>query len=91
MSGWYLKRKYKLNMEEYLRSNELQAFYQIRERIDAFKELNDDRLEIDTSVGVESGVVSHPSVIGCKIFFPEDDWPRRSRKTAKEWLPEADS
>jgi len=75
MSGWYLQRKYALNMAQYFRSPELQAFYQLRERIDAFKELSDDRLEIDTLVGVEGGVVSHPSVIGCKIAFPENDWP----------------
>jgi len=75
MSGWYLQGKYGLNMAEYFRSHELQAFYQLKERIDTFKELGDDRLEIDTLVGVEGGVVSHPSVIGCKIVFPENDWP----------------
>lgn len=75
MSGWYLRGKYGLNMAEYFRNPELQAFYQLKERIDAFKELNDDRLEISTMVSVEGGVVSHPSVIGCRIVFPENDWP----------------
>ena len=65
MSGWYLKGKYELNMAEYFRNPEIQAFYQLKERIDAFKELDDDRFEISTTVGV----VSHPSVIGCKIVF----------------------
>jgi len=75
MSGWYLRRKYGLNMAEYFRDPEIQAFYQLKERIDAFKELDDDRLGINTTVGVNGGVVSHPSVVGCKIIFPEDDWP----------------
>jgi len=75
MSGWYLRRKYGLNMAEYFRDPELQAFYQLKERIDAFQELSDDQLGVDTLVGVEGGVVSHPSVIGCRIAFPENDWP----------------
>jgi len=75
MSGWYLRRKYALNMAEYFRNPEVQALYQLKERIDAFRELDDDRLEIGTIVGVTGGVVSHPSVIGCRIVFPEDDWP----------------
>jgi len=75
MSGWYLRGKYGLNMAEYFRSPELQAIYQLKERIDAFKELGDDRLGVSTTVGVEGGVVAHPSVIGCRIVFPEDDWP----------------
>jgi len=75
MSGWYLRGRYGLNMTEYFGDAELQAFYELKERIDAFKELDDDRLEIDTTVGVTGGVVSHPSVIGCRIVFPEDDWP----------------
>jgi len=75
MSGWYLQRKYGLNMAEYFRNPEIQAFYELKERIDAFKELDDDRFEISTTVGVNGGVVSHPSVIGCRIVFPEDDWP----------------
>ncbi|MFB0522668.1 MAG: uroporphyrinogen decarboxylase family protein [Candidatus Bathyarchaeia archaeon] len=73
-SGWYFRR-YGLNIGEYFRDPELQAFYQLKERIDAFRELDYDQLEIGTTVGVMGGVVSHPSVIGCKIVFPEDDWP----------------
>jgi len=75
MSGWYLRGRYGLNMAEYFRNVELQALYQLKERIDAFKDIGDDRLEINTAVGVEGGVVSHPSVLGCRIVFPEDDWP----------------
>jgi len=75
MSGWYLKRKYRLNLAEHFRNPELQALYQLKERIDAFEDLDDDRLEIDKSIVVHGGVVSHPSVIGCRIVFPEDDWP----------------
>jgi len=75
MSGWYLRGRYGLNMAEYFGDAELQGFYELKERIDAFKELDDDRLEIDTSIGVTGGVVSHPSVIGCRIVFPENDWP----------------
>jgi len=73
-SGWYF-RKYGLNMAEYFMDPEIQAFYQLKERIDAFKELDYDHLEIGTTVGVMGGVVSHPSVIGCRIVSPEDDWP----------------
>jgi len=75
MSGWYLRGRYGLNMALYFRDPEIQALYQLKEKIDAFKELDDDRLQIDTIVGVTGGVVSHPSVIGCRIVFPEDDWP----------------
>lgn len=75
MSGWYLRRRYGLNMAEYFRDAETQALYQLRERIDAFRELGDDRLGIGGNVGVTGGVVSHPSIIGCRLVFPEDDWP----------------
>jgi len=75
MSGWYLRGRYGLNMAEYFMNVELQALYQLKERMDAFKEIGDDRLEISTAVGVEGGVVSHPSVLGCRIVFPEGDWP----------------
>ncbi|MBO3802880.1 MAG: hypothetical protein JTT11_03245 [Candidatus Brockarchaeota archaeon] len=75
MSGWYLRGRYGLSMSEYFRNVELQAIYQLKERIDAFKEVGDDRLEISTRVGVEGGVVSHPSVLGCRIVYPEEDWP----------------
>ena len=75
MSGWYLRGRYGLNMTRYFQDSQIQVIYQLKEKIDAFKELDDDRLEIDTTVGVTGGVVSHPSVIGCRIVFPEDDWP----------------
>jgi len=75
MSGWYLRGRYGLNMAEYFRKVELQAIYQLKERTDAFREIGDDRLEISTTLGVEGGVVSHPSVLGCRIIFPEGDWP----------------
>jgi len=75
MSGWYLRGRYGLNMAEYFRNIELQALYQLKERADAFREIGDDRLEMSTTVGVEGGVVSHPSVLGCRIVYPEDDWP----------------
>ena len=44
-------------MAEYFRNPEIQAFYQLKERIDAFKELDDDRFEISMTVGVEGEVV----------------------------------
>lgn len=75
MSGWYLRGRYGLNMAEYFRSVELQALYQLKERADAFREIGDDRLEMSTTVGVEGGVVSHPSVLGCRIVSPDGDWP----------------
>lgn len=74
-SSWYLKGRYGLNMADYFRDPELQAIYQLKERIDAFREFDDDQLGIGTTIGVDGGVVSHPSIIGCRIAFPEDDLP----------------
>jgi hypothetical protein len=74
-SGWYLKGRYGLNMADYFADPELQSIYQLKERIDAFREFDDDQLGIGTTIGVDGGVVSHPSIIGCRIAFPADDLP----------------
>ncbi|MEM2455201.1 MAG: uroporphyrinogen decarboxylase family protein [Nitrososphaerota archaeon] len=75
MSGWYLQGRYGLNMAEYFRNPEVQAYYQLRERIDSFKEFDYDSTGIWTGLSITGGVVAQASVIGARIVFPENDWP----------------
>jgi len=71
-SNWYL-RKYGIKIRKFWEDPETQLSAQLRSLIDSFKEFDDDRT-LD-SVAVLAGVVTEPSVVGCKVVYPEDDWP----------------
>jgi len=71
-SNWYLK-KYGIKIKKFWEDHETQLTGQLRSLIDSFNEFDDDRT-LD-SVAVLAGVVTEPSVVGCKVVYPEDDWP----------------
>ncbi|MBO3803783.1 MAG: hypothetical protein JTT11_07965, partial [Candidatus Brockarchaeota archaeon] len=49
---------------------------ELRAWIDSFKEFADDRtFVIPDAVGPLGGVFLHPSIVGCRTVFPEDDFP----------------
>ena len=74
-SDWYFKKKYHLKIGKYWKNPELLIEYQLRVWIDSFKDFEDDRTSvIPEPIGPLGGVVLHPSIVGCKIFFPEDDF-----------------
>lgn len=71
-SDWYLK-KYGIKIRNFWEDPATQLSAQLRSLIDAFEEFDDDRT-LDT-IDVLAGVVTEPSVVGCRIVYPEDDWP----------------
>ncbi len=74
-SDWYLKRRYHVKIGRYWRDPKLLVEYQLRTCIDSFGDFDDDRTSVvPGSVGPLGGVVLHPSIVGCKTVFPEDDF-----------------
>jgi uroporphyrinogen-III decarboxylase len=75
-SDWYYKKRYNLRIGELWGNHKLLVEYELRAWIDSFKDFEDDRTSvIPDAVGPLGGVVLHPSIVGCKTVFPEDDFP----------------
>jgi len=72
-SDWY-PHKYGIVVRKMLTDARLHAITQLRAGIDKFLEFNDDGSP-HSGVAVCLGVVTEPSVVGCKIVWPENDWP----------------
>lgn len=74
-SDWYFKKRYHVKIGKYWRDPKLLIEYQLRTWIDSFEDFKDDRTYvIPGAVGPLGGVVLHPSIVGCKAVFPEDDF-----------------
>jgi len=74
-SNWYFRKRYHVRIGEYWRNPELLVEHQLRTYIDSFKDFEDDRTwVIPGEVGPLGGVVLHPSIVGCRTIFPEDDF-----------------
>ncbi len=75
-SEWYLKNRYGVRVSEYWRDPKLLLEYELRTWIDSFTDFPDDRtFVIPSFFGPLGGVVLHPSIVGCRTTFPEDDFP----------------
>lgn len=72
-SDWY-PRKYGITVRQMLKDARLHAVTQLRSGIDKFLEFDDDGSPY-SGVAVCLGVVTEPSVVGCRIVWPENDWP----------------
>lgn len=72
-SDWY-PHKYGIIVRKMLTDARLHAVTQLRAGIDKFLEFDDDGSPY-SGVAVCLGVVTEPSVVGCKIVWPENDWP----------------
>jgi len=71
-SDWYL-RKYGIRIKKFWEDPATQLSAQLKSMVDAFKEFDDDRTL--STVSVFAGVVTEPSIVGCRVVYPEDDWP----------------
>jgi len=72
-SDWY-PVKYGVVVRKMLTDARLHAVTQLRAGIDKFLEFDDDDSPY-SGVAVCLGVVTEPSVVGCGIVWPENDWP----------------
>ncbi len=74
-SNWYFRRRYHIAIGRYWKDPRLLVEYQLRTQIDSFREFDDDRPWVTSGeVGPLGGVVLHPSIVGCRCVFPEDDF-----------------
>jgi len=74
-SDWYLNKRYHIKVGRFWRDPELLVEYELRTWIDSFRDFEDDRtFVLPNAVGPLGGVVLHPSIVGCKTVFPEDDF-----------------
>jgi hypothetical protein len=74
-SDWYFKKRYNIKIGQYWTDPKLLVEYQLRIWIDSFRDFEDDRTSVlPNAVGPLGGVVLHPSVVGCRTVFPEDDF-----------------
>ena len=63
-------------MGQYVKQPKVTVEYQLRIQIDSFRDFKDDRTYvISGAVGPSYGCILHSSIVGCKIVFPEDDFP----------------
>jgi len=75
-SDWYYKEKYSLKIGRLWDDPKLLVEYELRTWIDSFQDIDDDRtFVIPDAVGPLGGVFLHPSIVGCRTVFPEDDFP----------------
>jgi len=75
-SDWYYKKKYRIKVGRLWDDPKLLVECELRAWIDSFLDFNDDRtFVIPDSVGPLGGVFLHPSIVGCRTVFPEDDFP----------------
>jgi len=75
-SDWYYKEKYSLKIGRLWDDPKLLVEYELRAWIDSFQDFDDDRtFVIPDAVGPLGGVFLHPSIVGCRTVFPEDDFP----------------
>ncbi len=69
-------RKYNVKIGKLWDDPELLVECELRAWIDSFREFRDDRtFVIPDAVGPLGGVFLHPSIVGCRTVFPEDDFP----------------
>jgi len=72
-SDWYPVR-YGVVIRKMLTDARIYVVTQLRASIDQFLEFEDDSSP-DPGIAVCLGVVTEPSVVGCRIVWPENDWP----------------
>jgi uroporphyrinogen-III decarboxylase len=75
-SDWYYRRRYGVRIGELWENPKLLVECELRTWIDSFKEFEDDRTSvIPDAVGPLGGVFLHPSIVGSRTVFPDDDFP----------------